>query len=226
MSQSVLEKTAATQEEAKLLVQRVVLHDHNGQLTPWLQCHAKEWQHAWGRVRDKLIEFGVSTGGVVQVNLDPFLRLKGDKTKLICDYDTLRKAVHRTVEGLMFYEEPETPLFARTVANALESKLSKIEDSSVHWCQAAGSEVSWEPPRLIFPTNGYLTYAVQDGYSEGSLVIVGEVPTRGNGFYHPLLVCKFLCGIKKAFGEAKHVMEFLENMNPAEMLALQNSKHA
>ncbi len=87
----------------------------------------------------------------------------------------------------MFYEEPETPLFARTVASC-SGKLKLLQDRRFicPLVSAAGSEVSWE---LLHDStsllNGYLTYAVQDGYSEGSLVIVGEVPHAGMVFTTP-----------------------------------------
>jgi hypothetical protein len=115
-------------------------------------------------------------------------------------------------------------LFARTVADLLQSHFSKREDSRVEWAQAGGPEASWEPPQRVFPEfkNANLRYLVREGHSEGYQVHVLHQPEyRNEEQFQILLVVKCLCSYAETFNQARIIMEFIEKLNYDEVLATQ-----
>lgn len=105
-------------------------------------------------------------------------------------------------------------IFARRIADALERHLMKA-DTSVHWVVATGDEPSYRAPTAVWP-EGDLAFriCVFEGVNEGSRIEVLHEANEAPFNYISLLRVKTLSGIKRAFPEAVHVHDFLNDLNP------------
>ena len=114
-----------------------------------------------------------------------------------------------------------SPLYARTVARALEKHLEQCPESSIHWVQSS-KEVAWEKPAEIWPTEQRLGYLICDGFSEGMQVhVTAEGSVHDASSHVPVLICKFLFGPKRVFTEAERVRDFIESMDCVDLLSKQ-----
>lgn len=113
----------------------------------------------------------------------------------------------------------EPVLYVRTVADSLERYL-EASDTSVHWAQAAGAEVSYGPPKLVWPKNAWLCYSFDEGSSEGVIVTVSNQPARNEGLVE-LIKIKFLRSMKSVLVEATHVVDFFNQLDERQILKTQ-----
>lgn len=116
-----------------------------------------------------------------------------------------------------------TPLYVRTIAEALTKHL-EAANTSVHWAQAAGPETPWGSPKMTWPKEPFIGYLIQEGNNEGTtLQIVQRPDLYGREPNVPLITVKFLSGMKRVFEEAVHAMDFINQMDPGQMLAKQTA---
>ncbi len=114
-----------------------------------------------------------------------------------------------------------TPLYVRTIADALEKHL-EAANTSVHWAQAAGDETPWGAPKLTWPDDACIGYLIHDGNNEGTILkIVHRPDLYGREAVIPLITVKFLRCMKSVFQECVHAMEFINQMDTQGMLAKQ-----
>lgn len=118
------------------------------------------------------------------------------------------------------------PLYARTVADALEKHLGSLPDSSVYWAVVAGEEKSYGPPKMIWPDSPNLGYYFDHGSNEGTILTVMHQP----GPYDreklvPLIAVKFLREMKSVLREAADAIAFLDDLTVPHLLEWQKSRH-
>ncbi|MFN9476599.1 hypothetical protein [Acidovorax sp.] len=116
-------------------------------------------------------------------------------------------------------EKAADVLYARTVANQLERHLERA-NTSIHWAQAAGSETSYGPPKVVWPRSPRLGYSFDEGNNEGVIMTVSDLRS-GLDSWTPLLKLKFLGGMRSVMAEGGIVAEYLRGMDTQELLALQ-----
>lgn len=124
-------------------------------------------------------------------------------------------------------KDSPVPLFARTVANALERHMNTREESRLHWAQPAGAESPWEAPKLLWPAENYpdLGYLIKQGSNEGYQVLITHQPEPRNcSNQQALIVIKCLCSHAEAFNQARLVMEFIEKMDTEALLKDQTAR--
>ena len=119
-------------------------------------------------------------------------------------------------------QETEPKLYVRTIADVLCRHLEAM-NTSVHWAQPDGGEVSWEPPKLVWPKHPNIGYLVEEGKNEGTIVRVVHInQTRGQQRQiEPLIVVKFLREMNAAFQESILISKFIAQMDLQKMLQTQ-----
>ncbi len=141
--------------------------------------------------------------------------------KLTRDADLYEQAACQYEAENRCRKDAEVTLYAGTVADALERHLNEA-GTSVHWVRAVGEESSWAPSRVTWPSDPALSYQVQQGLSEGSLVYVMlQLDPREPAAVRRLLTVKLLCAGAKAYAECALISAFLDKLNPADLMAAQ-----